>query len=90
MRNQQRMYLGSVRKSLPSTLHLRGIKGKGAQTLLLDGGRGGGSSYDSLTDYIDTTKVNPKSIGFGLESLGKKLESLSIKNRKPKNIKFSF
>ena len=90
MRSKVRMYMPMVRKNLGSTLHTRGMKGKGAGTLLLDGGKGSGSSYVSLDDYVMTTNNSPKSVGMGLESLGKKLDSLAIKNRKPKNIKFSF
>ena len=77
--------------------HTRGVmRGKGIGTMLLDGGIGGGSSYESIDDYIATTGRNPNiasmgtRTGRGLGSISSKLESLQVKNQKtkPKNIKF--
>tara|TARA_R100001224_G_C4005115_1_gene144204 strand:+ start:681 stop:956 length:276 start_codon:yes stop_codon:yes gene_type:complete len=73
--------------------HLRGtVKGKGIGTMLLDGGIGGGSSYESVDDYIATTGRNPEVSGSGVKKdLSSKLEKLVImgqNSQKPKNIKF--
>jgi hypothetical protein len=59
--------------------------------LLNRGGAGGASSYGSVGEYTETTGVNPYSMGRGLGSISKKLESLSIapKKRKEKNINFN-
>jgi hypothetical protein len=76
---------GAVR---PNAIHL--IRGKGMGSVLLrTGGAGGGSSYASVDDYVNTTG-RPIPTGGGLGSISKKLESLSIKpsNKKIKNIKF--
>jgi hypothetical protein len=73
------------------------IKGKGVGAVLLNkGGAGGGSSYSSLDDYIQTTGINPllgvSKQGRGLGSMNDKLENLLIKSKKgkkEKNITFS-
>lgn len=71
-------------------------KGRGVGAVLLDGGKGGQSSYSSLDDYINTTGINPLSApkpnkGLGLESMNTKIKSLMVKSRaaKPKNINFN-
>ena len=77
------------------------INGRGNGSVLLDGGEGGyggGSSYTSLNDYIDTTGLNPlkgqpsQFSGRGLASMNAKLENLLVKTKKPtkkdKNITF--
>ena len=68
------------------------IRGKGAGKLLLDGGRGKGHSYESVSEFKKIT--NPPMGGSGLKkSITDKLEKLEIKefpkSRKPKNISFS-
>jgi hypothetical protein len=73
-------------------------KGRGMGSVLLDGGEGGyggGSSYSSLDDYINTTGLNPnrgEPSGRGLGKMNSKLEHLLIKTKKgkkEKNITFS-
>ena len=67
------------------------IKGKGMGSVLLQtGGAGGGSSYSSINDYLDTTRPSVPT-GRGLGSVSKKLESLMLKPsvKKVKNINFS-
>lgn len=79
--------------------HTRGrMIGKGIGTMLLDGGIGGGSSYQSVNDYMQTTGRNPNIAsmgsssgrGLGSSSMKDKLENLVVSNqkRKPSNIKF--
>ena len=70
----------------------RGMKGAGAGQLLLDGGKGTGSSYESVSEYQRLTN-NPIG-GSGLsKTITQKLEKLEVKNlpksKKPKNIQFS-
>lgn len=68
------------------------MQGKGGSILISQGGPGAGSSYTSVDDYVATTGVPHPMAGKGLENLGKKLESLSLKQPKPmkvKNIKFN-
>jgi len=75
------------------------INGRGIGDVLLDnGGTGGGSSYTSLEDYINTTGSDPyKSLGKGigsgagsdnskksLASMNSKLENLFAKSQKGK------
>jgi len=70
---------------------LRGIKkGKGIGSVILDGGMGGQSSYQSVDNYLNTTTAPPLS-GRGLGSLRNKMENLIIKPsyKKPKNINFN-
>jgi hypothetical protein len=73
--------------------------GCGMGSVLL-GGQGGGSSYDSVSDYIDTTHNNPymgEPISMsggsitkrGLSSMNKKIEGLLVKRGKEKNINFN-
>jgi hypothetical protein len=69
----------------------RGIKqGKGIGAVLLDGGMGGQSSYESVDNYMNTTNA-PSFSGRGLGSLRNKMENLIIKPsyKKPKNINFN-
>ena len=70
--------------------HTKGkIMGKGIGTMLLDGGIGGGSSYESIDDYISTTGRNPNASGQGLGGrINSKLGGLTLGASKPKNIKF--
>jgi hypothetical protein len=65
------------------------MTGKGNGSILL-GGTGGGSSYSSMDDYINTMST-PVTTGRGLGELSKKLETLMIKPsaKKSKNINFS-
>ena len=69
----------------PSTMGLGKtvFRGKGMGSVLLDGGIGGQSSYNSMEDYKDT--VNKSGSG-----LNDKLASLLVKpiGKKPKNIRF--
>lgn len=80
------------------------INGRGATVLLNGGlgGYGGGSSYSSLDDYINTTGIDPylgepQSMGKGiknLSSINNKLENLLVKSnkrnpKKEKNINFN-
>lgn len=80
------------------------ISGKGYGSVLLDGGLGGyggGSSFSSVDDYINTTGINPfvepQSIGKGIRNLSNmnsKLEKLLVKSnirnpKKEKNINFN-
>lgn len=82
-----------------NSLNRKHISGKGYGSVLLDGGQGGygsASSYSSIDDYINTTHINPlkKSVGSGIESMNKKIESLLVNSKKglrmkPKNINFN-
>lgn len=79
------------------------MQGKGG-SVLLDGGKGGQSSYSSIDDYISTTRSNPVLVGLtnmggmGLsrqmvapmkkEQMNEKLKNMMIKP-KTKNIKFN-
>lgn len=69
-------------------LHRKKImEGRGMGSVLLNvGGAGGGSSYESLDDYMNITGNNPAR-GSGL---GEKLHRLIVKpiSKKPANIKF--
>jgi hypothetical protein len=71
----------------------KGITGIGMGSVLLDGGQGGQSSYDSLDQYISTTRTDPaKGIsGKGLDGLSHKLDNLMLKTakKKHKNIQFN-
>lgn len=66
--------------------------GAGVGAVLLDGGRGGQSSYSSLDDYVNTTGVNPLARGQGLAKMNAQIEKLLVKpkgKKKEKNINFS-
>ena len=69
-------------------LHRKKImEGRGMGSVLLNvGGAGGGSSYESIDDYMNITGNNPAR-GSGL---GEKLHRLIVKpiSKKPANIKF--
>jgi hypothetical protein len=89
---------GSIR--LTTMRHTRAMTGRGAGSVLLDGGLGGQSSYASLDDYMNTTNKLVGSVikgrggaKAGLKNIIPRLEALSaIKSRKAKkeqNIKFS-
>ena len=89
-------YLPTSRKMLHTG---RTKVGTGMGSVLL-GGQGSGSSYDSISDYIDTTGNNPYmgepvsmsggSIAKrGLASMNKKIEGLLVKRGKEKNINFN-
>jgi len=81
--------------------HTRGIKGRGIGGVLLNNGQGGssGGSYNSVDDYVDITNRNPFVLssavprvsgrGVSLERMNKKIESLMVRQKKPKNINFS-
>jgi len=74
--------------SIP-THQTRGMKGTGVGAVLLDGGKGGQSSYSSVEEFKATT--NQKVGGMGLMN-SSALQSLVIKKpagKKPKNINFS-
>ena len=83
----------------PHTIHGRTIvkpsRALGMGALLLDGGKGHGSTYHSVEDYLATTNrpKNEKSLGTGLGAghFKDKLDSLLVKSqpKKPKNIKFN-
>ena len=63
------------------------MEGRGMGSVLLNkGGAGGGSSYESIDDYMNITGNSPAR-GSGL---GEKLHRLIVKplNKKPQNIKF--
>jgi hypothetical protein len=63
------------------------MEGRGMGSVLLNkGGAGGGSSYESIDDYMTTTGNSPAR-GSGL---GEKLHKLIVKplTKKPQNIKF--
>jgi hypothetical protein len=69
------------------------MMGKGAGAVLLDGGMGGQSSYQSLDAYKHATGMNPamrEVKGNGLEKLSNKISGLSIlpPKKKKNNIKF--
>jgi hypothetical protein len=75
------------------------MKGTGG-AVLLDGGRGGQSSYSSIDDYLSTTRSNPvltiqnmggmglaKSMG-NKDQMNEKIKNMMVKP-KTKNIKFN-
>lgn len=65
------------------------MEGRGMGSVILNkGGAGGGSSYESIDDYINITG-NSAIAGSGL---GEKLHKLIVKplSRKPQNIHFQF
>lgn len=72
------------------------MKGKGAGSVLLDGGLGGQSSYSSIDEYISTTGRNPNAMGSGMgkplafrrDEMNSKIKSMMVKP-KVKNIKFN-
>ena len=68
------------------------MKGKGNGSFLLDGGRGGQSSYANVGEYARATgRVVPPPIkGMGIEKLSEKIQGLSIQipKKKKNNIKF--
>lgn len=71
--------------------HTRGkMEGKGIGAVLLDGGKGGQSSYDGMDDFVRTTGVRGSGLG---KSVNSKLSALNIQKqpikRKPQNINFS-
>lgn len=71
--------------SLAGRLH-RPMLGKGmGSVVLMKGGPGVGSSYDSPQEYADTTGR-----GLGKSGMADKLSKLIVKplSKKPKNIKF--
>jgi hypothetical protein len=72
---------------------LKKMKGSGVGAVLLDGGMGGQSSYQSLDAYKNATGMNPtmrQVKGKGLEKLSDKISGLSIlpPKKKKQNIKF--
>ena len=73
----------------------RGMKGGGGSVLLQMGGPGGASSYDSPTQYAETTGRGMCRSGGSVSGLGgmRELADLKINRgsgmRKPKNINFS-
>ena len=74
---------------LAGRLHRKKMcEGRGMGSVLLreKGGAGGGSSYDSMDEYMRITGQNPLA-GSGL---GEKLHRLIVKplSKKPQNIKF--
>ena len=86
----QRVYVPKLNHSA-HTMHTRGMKGTG---LLLDSGKGGGNSYESMDAYVRTTNMTPAPSGSGLgKHINKKLEKLKLlelpKSKKPKNIQFN-
>ena len=71
---------------------------RGSGTLLLDGGRGGGHSYESVSELMKITNRDaspmPPIGGAGLgKNVVKKLENLKLsqlpKSKKPKNSQFN-
>lgn len=65
------------------------MEGRGMGSVILNkGGAGSGSSYESITDYINATG-NSAILGSGL---GEKLHKLIVKplSKKPQNIHFQF
>ena len=90
----------------PHTIQGRAIikpsKQVGMGALLLDNGKGHGSTYQSVQDYLATTNRPQKmdlgpqyekgnGMGLGAGRFKDKLDSLLVKShpRKPKNIKFN-
>jgi hypothetical protein len=71
------------------------MKGRGVGSVLLDGGLGGQSSYESVDDYVSTTgrTIGGSGVASSLAKVGGKISNLVIKqeNKKPprKNINFS-
>lgn len=89
MNRNNKFYLPRMNKTITR-------RGRGIGSVILDGGMGGQSSYESIDDYVNTANVSPSisSYGSGLKGLEKirnKMENLVIKpsSRKIKNIKFS-
>jgi len=68
------------------------MKGKGNGSFLLDGGRGGQSSYANVGEYARATGrvVPPPMKGMGIEKLSEKIQGLSVQlpKKKKNNIKF--
>jgi hypothetical protein len=66
------------------------VVGSGVGAVLLDGGKGGQSSYNSIDEYIETTKTNPyaaKPKGKGLaDKIGNKLSKLNL-SKEPLKVK---
>lgn len=58
----------------------RSVVGGGYGTVLLDGGKGGQSSYHSLDDYYKTTNQKPPTkVGLGLDDkIASRLKNLNI------------
>lgn len=76
-----------------SNASVRTINGSivgGGGSVLLDGGKGGQSSYNSIDEYIETTKSNPyaaKQNGKGLaDKIGNKLSKLNL-SKEPNKLK---
>ena len=71
------------------------LRGRGVGTVLLDGGLGGQSSYDSVDDYVATTgrTIGGSGVSSSLAKIGGKISNLVIKkeSKKPprQNINFS-
>ena len=71
------------------------LRGRGVGTVLLDGGLGGQSSYESIDDYMATTgrTIGGSGVSSSLAKVGGKISNLVIKteSKKPprKNINFS-
>ena len=75
-----------------NSLH-KNITGNGVGAVLLDGGRGGQSSYTSIDDYLETTN-HSRARGNGLsDRISSKLSKLNITppqlTKKAKNITLS-
>lgn len=73
--------------------HRKGrIEGRGGSVLLSTGGPGGGSSYDSVSEYVATTG-RPNLVSGKGASLNRKLANLTMAVKQPKikakNIKFN-
>ena len=72
-----------------------GMKGSGVGSFLLDGGRGGQSSYSSIDDYVATTDkaIGGSGVASSLAKVGGKISGLVIKKEssrpKRQNINFS-
>ena len=57
----------------------RSFNGAGYGTVLLDGGRGGQSSYYGIDNYIETTGRDPRQSGNGLsDKISNRLSKLHI------------
>ena len=90
----QRVYIPSCGVGMTARQTRGKMNGCGVGAVLLDGGRGGQSSYDSIEAYQSTTGVNPYSgrkTGMGLAN-SDMLRNIQIKPfKKPphKAIKFS-
>jgi hypothetical protein len=69
-------------RTLTKSVHGMGIGG-----VLLDGGRGGQSSYSSVDEYRAVTNRNPQS-GRGLaDKIGDRLSKLNINKANPKRMR---